>query len=219
MKCEDARVALDEMSETGLAPTKELGTHLGSCADCEAYSSFLEGLPARVAALPREIAPERDLWPGIERRIAGEPVVRFRDKRWGRPLVSPLWAVAAALLVAVVGGVLWTKLSNAPMPSSPVATGSIEATAVPVPASYETGAAEFTRATADLLSALDARKDSLTPGTRAVVEKNIAVIDNALREIETALAKDPENRDLLRLLRGMRKRKIETLQLVVKLSA
>ena len=59
----------------------------------------------------------------------------------------------------------------------------------------------------------------MTPETRAVVEKNLAVIDAALVEIRAALAKDPNNRELLRMLGATRKRKIETLQLVVKLTA
>lgn len=59
----------------------------------------------------------------------------------------------------------------------------------------------------------------MTPETRAVVEKNLAVIDAALVEIRSALAKDPNNRELLRMLGATRKRKIETLQLVVKLTA
>ncbi|MCG8461175.1 MAG: hypothetical protein MI919_33230, partial [Holophagales bacterium] len=63
-----------------------------------------------LAALPREVAPEHDLWPGIRDRLAtrqhgeieGEP--RFRPARRSRgPFAGPLWrqALAAPFFTAV----------------------------------------------------------------------------------------------------------------------
>jgi hypothetical protein len=87
-----------------------------------------------------------------------------------------------------------------------------------MPASYEAGEAEFARATTDLLTVLESRKDSLSPVTRKTVERNLQAIDQALSEIKDALAKDPGSHELLRLLSSTRRRKIEALQRVVKLS-
>ncbi len=248
MTCEEVVLHLDEAQQNEAAVSQEAGAHLAECAGCAAYATFLAQLRTEVAALPRSLAPSRDLWADIEQQIAKErvvPITRFRTAAF-----APWLAAAAALIVGVGAGMWWMKTqpasntaptqvataatpaSSAPSPtaSAPEPASSAPASAIPVaaqpnataaawPASYETGAAEFTRATADLRSALAARKDTMTPETRAVVEKNLAVIDTALRDIESALRKDPNNSDLVRMLGAMRKRKIETLQLVVKLTA
>ena len=243
MTCEDVVLAIDQSHDSGDALPAEVRSHLETCAGCGSYASFLAGLPRQVAALPRELAPQRDLWNGIRSRIESGRVVGIDGRRRVSPNANQWWAVAAALLVGLGAGVVWMKTrpapnvtvatvatpsagassaSTAPSPSTipaPTTLPTTHATAAALPASYETGASEFTRATADLMSALDTRRNSMTPETRAVVEKNLAVIDAALVEIRSALAKDPNNRELLRMLGATRKRKIETLQLVVKLTA
>lgn len=243
MTCEDVVLAIDQAHDSGGALPRDVRSHVETCAACASYASFLAYLPRQVEALPRELAPQRDLWNGIRHRIESERVVGIGSRRKASPSANQWWAVAAALLVGLGAGVAWMKTRPAPnatvatvatpsaiasSPSSTLSASTIpapstlpttHATAGALPASYETGASEFTRATADLMSALDARRNSMTPETRAVVEKNLAVIDAALVEIRSALAKDPNNRELLRMLGATRKRKIETLQLVVKLTA
>lgn len=52
-------------------------------------------------SLPNEKAPERDLWPGIERAISSKPQELATDRSW-------MMKVAAAFLpVALVGGLFW----------------------------------------------------------------------------------------------------------------
>lgn len=240
MTCEDVVLAIDQAHDSGGALPRDVRSHLETCVACGSHASFLAGLSRQVQALPRELAPQRDLWNGIHHRIESERVVGIDSRRKASPSANQWWAVAAALLVGLGAGVVWMKTrpapnvtvataatpsavassaSSAPTTHAPTTLPTTHATAAALPASYETGASEFTRATADLMSALDARRNSMTPETRAVVEKNLAVIDAALVEIRSALAKDPNNRELLRMLGATRKRKIETLQLVVKLTA
>ncbi|MDQ2891234.1 MAG: hypothetical protein M3R65_11890 [Gemmatimonadota bacterium] len=61
------------------------------------------------------------------------------------------------------------------------------------------GAADDVRATYDseitkLHAALDARRGQLNPNTVAVIEQNLHVIDEAIRQSREALAKDPNSR-------------------------
>jgi hypothetical protein len=47
---------------------------------------------------------------------------------------------------------------------------------------------------ASLHSALESRRSQLNPATVAIIEQNLAVIDEAIRQSETALARDPNSR-------------------------
>jgi hypothetical protein len=243
MTCEQVGLALDDAHDRGAVLGAEALAHVALCASCSAYAQFLERLPAEVAALPRELAPSRDLWDGVRAGIGRKRVVALDAGRKPARAMAPYWAAAAALLVGVGAGALWMKTrpavsrqaaavapSATPGPAAPLpsaaapasaasAPAAADATAAAVPASYQTGAADFARATADLMAVLDERRGSMTPETRTIVEKNLAVIDTALRQIESALRKEPGNSDLVRMLGATRKRKIETLQLVVKLTA
>ena len=52
----------------------------------------------------------------------------------------------------------------------------------------------------------------MAPETRAIVERNLAVIDAALRESREALAKDPHNHALEELLLSAYRQKIDWLK-------
>jgi hypothetical protein len=62
-----------------------------------------KGLLARLEALPREIAPDRDVWPAIANRIEKEPAVSpepVSSNRWWYP------AVAASFALLIAAGIL-----------------------------------------------------------------------------------------------------------------
>ena len=53
-------------------------------------------------ALPRDIAPERDLWQGIERRIASHSVRRFAWQNWA--IAASLVLSCSAVLLTLTSG-------------------------------------------------------------------------------------------------------------------
>jgi hypothetical protein len=69
-----------------------------------------------------------------------------------------------------------------------------------------------------LLAALQDRKDDLAPDTLAGVERNLAVIDQALCEVRQALEKNPGSLELNRMLVATHRKKVDVLRRVVKLS-
>ncbi len=69
-----------------------------------------------------------------------------------------------------------------------------------------------------LLAALQQRRRALTPETIAGVQQNLQVIDRALVEVRQALAKDPRNPELNRMLVATHRKKVDVLQRVVRLS-
>lgn len=122
-------------------------------------------LERRAAALPREIAPRRDLWPGIEMRLtprAAPP--RRRVGQWP-------WLPMTAALVAGYAIAIWLPLprlmSGAVSPVAPVATAWID----------------------NMQPALQ----QLPAKTRAVVEADLTGLGRDWQRIEEALAEDPDN--------------------------
>lgn len=219
MNCEDVTIALDDAHDSGATLDPAIARHVAGCPECRSYAAFLATLRERADGVAREREPGRDLWPGIAARLDAPKTVAFRAR--ASRSVAPWWAAAAAAVVAAaVTFALTRPPSDAPRAASasPATMASDDdATASVVPASHGAGDEDYARAMASLLAALDQGKDRMAPGTRVVVERNLAVIDRALSDIQAALAKDPNNTDLMRLFSTTRKRKVETLRQVVRL--
>jgi len=152
-----------------------------------------------IEQLPAEIEPARDLWPGVEARIreAGAPGGRRAsrgDERWR-------WlAIAAGVAVVATSLVFGLKDRG----ESPVAGLAPPQSAEPGGPGWDAANASNGR---DVLAALDARADELDPATVRVIRENLAVIDDALAEIEGALEQDPANARMAALkMSGERRR-------------
>jgi hypothetical protein len=137
--------------------------------------STQKSLDELLAALPREIAPPRNLWHGISRRIGHAP-------RRARPMV---YAAAAGLVCACVASALtWVILhGHASSPAVQVAT-RLPNVEEPMNASYVAARDELELNFRQRLALLD-------PATRARIEASLAVIRSAHEDIRKALAGDP----------------------------
>lgn len=214
MNCEDALDRID----TGDADDLALRAHLAGCAGCRQAQQVLVDAGAAARALPREIAPGRDLWPGIAARLApreASHVVPFRPRQLA---FSPAaLAAAAALLVALTATFTALLLRPAdPVRGADAATPT--AVARPVSLSPESSVAaaeeEYVKAQAALLDRIHASAEQLGPETVATVEANVRVIDAALAEIRTALGRAPGNPTLIRMLTSTHRKKLDALQRV-----
>jgi anti-sigma factor RsiW len=112
--------------------------------------------------------------------------MRPRSRPW-----TPLLA-AAVLAVSLVGA---RMLVQTPAP-------------LPAEAAWRT---ELATANETFREALDASPE-LDPEVRAVIEKNLADIDRAIAEIETALEKDPSSPMLQKALVAMEQQRIDVLR-------
>ena len=72
--------------------------------------------------------------------------------------------------------------------------------------------AQFDRAVSDLESILVELRDELDPRTVMVIERNLAAIDEAIRQARTALDADPANQFLNSHLAEARRRKLDLLR-------
>jgi hypothetical protein len=129
--------------------------------------------------LPREVTPSRDLWPSIEGRL----------KRRGA--TRPVWSygLAASVLVAVAAGGLWAGVHMQQHTTQVIVADGASAPADP----YLLQRAAY--AEQSVQSATD-----LAPATRAVILKNLRIIEGSLQDIQAALDKDPNNPRLRALL-------------------
>lgn len=222
---------LSDYLDDDLAPPDRasVDAHLAECDQCRAVVADLVALRRTATAWrDAEAAPAADLWPGIAARLAGPrelapagappaappgPRIAWYRRRWSVGL--PELAVAATLLAALGGALLWPRLT----PPPPAADG-----ATPIIAEAEAfdgggqvtpvnfADAQYDAAVVDLERVLREQRDRLDPRTVVVLERNLRVIDDAIRDAREALATDPANTLLNAHLAGARQRKLDLLR-------
>jgi anti-sigma factor RsiW len=219
--------------------TAERGACEAHLAECEVCRFAAEDM-REVVAFARADAdrmPASDLWPGIlskisdiQGRASGLPsatsrlptaraeAVAFRPRR-DRKQISftlPQLALAASLLIAVSASVAYLAANRTV--GVPVAQEDpVQAQAeFSVPAASVERAnfadAQFDQAVADLEKVLTDRREQLDPRTVVIIERNLAAIDEAIREARAALDADPANTFLNSHLADARRKKLELLR-------
>lgn len=130
--------------------------------------------------LPRDIEPSHDLWPGVAARINRRPRA-----------VRSLWAygMAASLLVAVVVGSLWIGIGRQ------AADGG-----TPVVVASGAGDNAYFAQRAAFAESTVQKATNLSPATRAVILRNLRIIEGSMQQIQQALESDPDNPRLRALL-------------------
>jgi anti-sigma factor RsiW len=216
-----------------------VAAHLKSCASCAAVLNDLKRVVARASTVAPH-PPQADLWAGIAARIDGDApgrVVAFAARERRRIVFTlPQLAAAAALLVAVSGGIAWqvavrgaeglrrtqaAAQASVPQVAQASPAGATQTSSPPA----ATGAADFARvetvsladaqydaAVSDLEKALKAGRGRLDASTIAIVEHNLQIIDQAINQAREALLADPANSYLSSHLVEARRRKLDLLR-------
>jgi hypothetical protein len=141
-----------------------------------------ERLRKAVESLPREVAPEHDLWPGIAARIAPGRQ-RFRT-----------WSIAAGIACMVAVGAIVTALSLH-RPQAPAATFASQQ-----PATQPAAPTTLPNERAEMLAAAIRRSTREDPHTQAVLLKNLDLVETSITHLQQALDEDPANPGLQPLL-------------------
>jgi len=193
------------------AEARELEEHLQDCGKCSTLFSDLQEIQDTARKLP-EYRPPRDLWPEIAREIetgAGRDpqvirlhVPRSSARKGGRRTVrlSLPQAAAAGLVLALVSGAVGAGIGSA---RGVEGQGEMAVSSTPAVPSWvslitETHPALEARAVevAALEESLFQNREVLDSMTVRVLEKNLMVIDDAIRESLAAIRVDPGNRFL-----------------------
>lgn len=113
MDCVAFEERLPAWLEGGLsdADVAAMERHRNECAACGVLVADLDALVQSAGALP-VLKPSRDLWSGVEARLTTSvvPIALHQERTALRQRTSNvrLFAVAAAVLVAVTSGITWT---------------------------------------------------------------------------------------------------------------
>jgi len=187
-----------------------LEAHLASCGNCRTTLEELRRVVGRARALDDRL-PTADLWPGIAQHIG---VVSLAARRARRRLsfTVPQLAAASVALALVSGGAVWLLGGRT---HAPTATAVTELGRRPAPlinaSAYPTDP-RYAAQVAALERALQRGRSQLDTATVRIIEKNLKIIDRAIRDAQSALVADPGSAYLnLHLAQEMR-RKLELLR-------
>jgi hypothetical protein len=138
-----------------------------------------KSLDAELASLPRDVAPPRNLWPGIRARLPERP-------RRTRPMA---FAAAAGIAGACLASALTWVILHGRLQSPVTRAGTTVAAGAP--SFDEPRNPRYVAARDNLEANFRERLALLDPATRAQIEASLAVIRRAHEDIRKALASDP----------------------------
>lgn len=176
-------------------------------------------LSQMLASLPRDVQPERDLWQGIQAEITKTPivtdtapVVHFASTRWFQIAAGLLLVLATSFTTFVITRQSMEKdaaVQVANEQTVPMATAPLNA----MPASFgpEALGADYMKARSELDKRFEERIKTLTPSTRAKLERNLADLRHAANEISATLAEHPSDPLLQDLLMSTYQRELQLL--------
>ena len=164
--------------------------HLRSCGECAVVLDELRELTAAAALLP-DVPPSRDLWSGIEARLAPretgpapapeDVAVPFRRRRrWITMSVPQLAAAAIALVLFSASGV-YLALRGEAGPGVPAGAGEVAAAGAG-PATQVLFTEQYDAMVTDLEAEFLRRRDELDPETVRVIEQNLLISERAINE-------------------------------------
>jgi anti-sigma factor RsiW len=198
---------LSEYVDGELTPAERtaLEAHLAACDACRQTLAELRRVVARAQALD-DRPPAADLWPGIAEHIG---VVSLASRRARRRLsfTVPQLAAAAVVLTFLSAGSVWLALRIRPLPPPAPGTTAVMSNVGMSPLDARTAAS-----VAALEQTLARNRDRLDTATVRVIEKNLGIIDRAIRDAQSALAADPANPYLNQHLAQETRRKLELLR-------
>ena len=174
-----------------------------------------QSLDELLAAVPRDVQPERDLWQGIQAEIAktpivtdSAPVVHFASSRWFQIAAGLLLVLATSLTTFVITR---QSMQQDPVPvaSNPLPTPALNA--MPVSFGPEMLGAEYLQVRSELNQRFQERLKTLPPATRVKLEGNLADLRKAANEISATLAEHPSDPLLQDLLMSTYQRELQLL--------
>jgi len=151
-----------------------------------------DSLQAEIAQLPKAMTPARDLWPGIEQAISRNAVTSAQ--RSARNIFMPT-AWAASVVAAVL--LTWLTLSPEPATKNP---------AIALVAAMQQ---DFQQQKHSMLVNFGTPDIKQLP---IAMQTELIKLNSAQKTISNALAEDPNNSDLLNLLRWTQQQELDLLK-------
>lgn len=197
---------LSEYVDGELTPAERTGleAHLATCAACRVTLDELRRVVARAQTLD-DRPPRTDLWPGIAEHIGVVSLAARRARRRFSFTVPQLVAASIVLVLFSAGSarVLFRSSPSRPTPNRTPPLSNVGMSPLDARTAASVAALEET---------LARNRDRLDTATVRVIEKNLGIIDRAIRDAQSALAADPRNPYLNQHLAQETRRKLELLR-------
>lgn len=176
-----------------------------------------QSLDELLASVPRDVRPERDLWPDIRAEIAKTPIVtdaapaaaHFSSSRWFQLAAGLLLVLATSFTTFVITRQSMEKDAAMQIANQPVPTPALNA--MPVSFGPEIMGAEYLQVRSELNQRFEQRLKMLPPAARIKVERNLADLRKAANEIAATLAEHPSDPLLQDLLMSTYQRELQLL--------
>jgi len=233
MNCEVTEIELQAFASGELAAARAhaLEAHVAGCARCARFLEEERALTARLAALPRAVAPGPDVWRAIEERIGeARPPARVNAV-----LRRPRWHIAAggfALAAAAAAAIVASRPSGTNLGGSAMTTVANEKAAPPKPEAAPHDNPPSLKGEGTLpeeqpyltaLTALEAdfatAKSALPEEAARGVDDNLRVLDTAIGATRSALSTQPDSLDLKSQLADSYQQKVHVETDVIDLAA
>jgi anti-sigma factor RsiW len=201
MHPEEARINEYVDGTLGADERAELERHFAECASCRTLADDLRELTLAARNLaPTE--PPATAWRRLETALRTEPGKRETDSARlsrARGFRYAAYGLAAAAVLIVATAVGLRVSPGRRQPTAAPATTSTTAVAAPgdaaqsVEAELRAAEAHYDNAIKGLEQIANANQGSLDPATAATLQKNLAVIDQAITESRAAVQAQPNS--------------------------
>jgi anti-sigma factor ChrR (cupin superfamily) len=162
---------------------RRIESHLSQCGECRKAVDDLSEIVRAAGELPPVEPPER-IWESIASALQGRGAPSRAS--WWRASLSPALAAAAAVVLAVS---LWLALGTeqGEVPADQAALAAM------VTRELEAAESHYDKAIVGLEQIIDQNEGVLPQELASVLNRNLDLIENAIRESRTAIATHPES--------------------------
>ena len=172
-------------------------SHVRHCRSCQAIVQDLRTMRGATRSLEPQIPPAY-LWPRIGAAIEADARQRSIRRLFSFGAISLQPALSAAAMVMVLAGgvwVSWRTVATGDRVSVTTSRTTSDAVAALVPVDVQMQDAEqhYTRVIASLEQIAKTERTTLDTPVAAVVDQNLAVLDQAIGESRDALQKEPSS--------------------------
>ncbi len=234
MSCDEFGILLDDLVDGTLAGAsrERVEAHLRTCAACRAAVADLRRIREAARALPR-VEPPADGWARVSAALdaagARKPAVTVVKADASPPrapvfaLWRPAWGVLAAAAILAIGVATTVLLYRAPATpdNQAAAVQAANAGSTDLVSTVETelqlADQHYQKAIAGLEQVWREGQGTVDPETAAVLQKNMGIIDQAVRESREALKTQPADEVARTTLFEALRRKVDLLKDMVAL--
>ena len=187
--------------------------HLETCEACRQLVDDLREITRAAAALDPAIPPAR-VWTRIEKEIRSDARPAERQRGRAQALAASwTWLAAAAVLVLAVFIGVRFQPSTSPAPGAAVDAAAADAAAAEaVEAELKLAEAHYQNAISGLERIASTEKTTLDAATASTLQKNLAVINQAIDESRAAVRAEPASQQAQHSLIENFKTKLALLQ-------